>query len=293
MINLSKYLARSRHGRSLPAALAFLLLAGSLVALQALAADTRRVEGLDFDAIAVLGSVAVEIEQGPATVLKMRGSAEDLDRGPFHLRGDRLVLGANPQHRRHDFSDVKFRVELPRLRLLQLQGSGDVYLRPFDLRAADGDLRVSLDGTGDIRIYGITARILKMKVKGSGDIRAVDVEVDGVEAVVAGSGDLYLKHLAAAEGSFVVTGSGDIAVVESGTVERLELNIVGSGDIDLRAVEARSAEVNVVGSGAAGLGRVRESVNCSILGSGDVRFDGDPRVESVQLGSGDCRSRDD
>ena len=53
------------------------------LALAADAGEMRRVEGLDFDHVDVMGSVKVEISQGDEPQLLLYGSAKDLDREPF------------------------------------------------------------------------------------------------------------------------------------------------------------------------------------------------------------------
>jgi len=267
------------------------LLAAALVAAPVVAGETGRVEGLEFDQIIVLGSVSVEIQQGDSTVLKLQASEGDIKRGPFYLRDNRLVLGANPNHRRYDFGDVKFKVEVPTLRRLHLKGSGDVWVKPFVLVDGEADLEVSLDGSGDIRLYGVETHDLTLQIKGDGDIKAVDVRTERLDGVVAGAGDLYFKHVHAQEAAFVVTGSGDIAAVEDGDIGSVEVNIIGSGDIDLSPLTVGNVEANIIGSGMAKVGTVTGTLNCSILGSGDVRFRGDPKVDSVQFGSGECRQR--
>jgi hypothetical protein len=290
MITLRKRLAFRGRSRALLPALLFLVLA--MLAAVTSAGEARRVEGLSFDEIDVNGAVTVEVSAGDEPGLQLLGDAEDLDREPFYVDGRRLVLGRSTEYRRHDFSDVKFRVEVPELRALRLRGTGTVYLK--EMRLADGadTVAVILDGSGDMRLYGIEAPALDVRIKGSGDIKAVYVSVKALEAVVSGSGDLYFQRLDARSAELVVTGSGDIKVTDDGFVHSLEANVVGSGDISMRRVDCDTAEVAVVGSGTVDLGEVREAIDATILGSGDVRFDGDPDVEGVELGSGEVRRRD-
>ena len=87
------------------------------------------------------------------------------------------------------------------------------------------------------------------------------------------------KKLQAQEAELVVTGSGDIKVTDEGFVHTAEVNVVGSGEIDLRVVRSEVIEANIVGSGDIELGEVLQSIQGAILGSGDVRFDGDPEVD--------------
>lgn len=258
--------------------------------------ETRRVE-LDLsgvDEIYVLGSTKVEISQGDEGMLKMRGTAAELDREPFFVKGDALVLGKSRSHRGANFGDVRFRIVVPHIQELKVKGSGAAYVKPFELadRGYGGPPTIHVEGSGDIKLYGIKSPAIELRVSGSGDIKAVDVDVSDIEAVIAGSGDIYIQNLQADDGEFVVTGTGDLSVVGKGYVRTLEVSVVGSGDARLADVDSERAEVNIVGSGSADVGAISKQLNASVLGSGDVRYSGDPEVETVELGSGEVRSRD-
>lgn len=266
-----------------------------LLAAPVLRADeeVRRVEGLDFTRIALVGDVRAQIRQGDTHVLQVFGDRSDLDDEPFYVsNGGLLVLGKRRGSSR-TADDVRFRITLPALDKLSVNGSGAAYVKTFDLSGRGDDVtEFVVDGSGDLRIFGLEGGIAELRVKGSGDLRAVRVAVDEVEAVVSGSGDLFLKEVYAQEGEFIVTGSGDLVVTEGGRVERLEVNVVGSGDVELDDVAARVAEVNVIGSGTATIGAVDEKLNASVLGSGDIRYRGEPETDTVTLGSGEIRVRD-
>lgn len=268
--------------------------AAVLCSAAALAGDeTRRVEGLSFDHIDVIGSAKVEVYQGDTHQLTLRGDVEDLERKPFYIKGTRLILGENGTIARDDFGEVKYRVVLPALRELHVKGSGMAYVKPFKFIDDDEPARFSVDGSGAIKLYGLEGPQIELRIKGSGDIKALAVDAHRrLEAIVAGSGDLYIQTLRAKVAEIVVTGSGDIKVTEDGFVRTMEVNVVGSGDIDLRRVGGEVAEVNIVGSGSIELGEILESIQGAILGSGDVRYDGDPIVDTVEFGSGECRRRD-
>ena len=279
--------------RILPAAAVTLLPALAFSALLH-ADEVRRIEGLSFNQVLVLGDFDVEISQADVAEVQLRGSEDDLDREPFRVDGRRLVLGKKEGYLSSAMDTLQVRVAMPELTELRVQGSGDVYLKPFELRATrrgDAPL-ISLDGSGDVRVFSVQGPAIEMRVKGSGGIIADRVDVEDIEAVVSGSGDLFIQTLQAKFGEFVVTGSGDLTVTEEGFVQTLEVNIVGSGDIRLDSLGSDRAEVNIVGSGGASIGEVLTQLNSSILGSGDVHYRGDPEVESVQLGSGEVRRRD-
>ncbi|EAQ99482.1 GIN domain-containing protein [Congregibacter litoralis] len=255
--------------------------------------QTRRVEGLDFDQIVVLGDAEVEISQGKQVELQLRGPADYLDTEPFYVSDDTLVVGAR-KRRNKDDEQLRFRIVLPYLEDLQVKGSGTVYLKPFAFDDVVGNDPVTLtvDGSGEINAFDLSGVDVEIRVEGSGDFRAVSIEAKDLEAVVAGSGYLFVETLKAENGEFVVTGSGDLRVTEGGSVDELEVNIVGSGDIRMAGVNSNRAATNIVGSGSATIGEVRDLLSASILGSGDVSYSGSPEVESVELGSGEVRRRD-
>lgn len=276
-----------------PCAAATLLAVLSLA--QPLAAEeTRRVEGLSFDEILVLGDMEVEISQGDTVELQLRGEQEDLNESPFYLKGRTLVLGKANKYYARESEGIKARITLPTLTELRVDGSGNAYVKAFVLsESGRGEApTISVDGSGDLKLYALAGPSVELRVKGSGTIRAADVSVDELKAVVAGSGDLFIQTLEAESGELVVTGSGDLTVTDGGFVSDLEVSVVGSGDVRLASTDCDRAEVNIVGSGNATIGTVNGSLNASILGSGDVRHGGDPEVNRVLLGSGEVRRRD-
>lgn len=269
------------------------LVATTLLAAHARSAETRRVEGLEFDAIFIVGNVKVEVIQGDQYDLRFQGSERDLAGDPFYAVDGRLVLGKGRTFSRRNYDSLQFRVTLPELRELQVKGSGSAYVQPFALTPGEWGraMRFAVEGSGDIKLFAIEGADLELGVKGSGDIKAASLNVEDLEAIVAGSGDLYIKSVTAQNAEIVVTGSGDLRVTDRGSMQSVEINVVGSGDVDLADVDCDDAEINIIGSGSAEIGAVRGRLNANVLGSGDVFYQGDPQVDRVELGSGEVRRR--
>jgi hypothetical protein len=254
--------------------------------------EVRRVTGLDFGGVVLIGDIEVEIRQGPTCELELRGDRDDLEKEPFYLSRDRLVLGRSRGGDTRLGDDLRFRVVLPELRELQVKGSGKAYVREFE--APDGGDEApefSVDGSGDIRIFAFRGPMLRLNVRGSGDLKAADLEVESLKVLVSGSGDLFLRRLTGDHAEFVITGSGDLRVTEGGSVRDLEVSVIGSGDASLEDLASEVAEVNVVGSGSVILGEVQKALSASVLGSGDIRYAGDPAVDETAFGSGEVRRR--
>lgn len=277
-------------GRRLLATAIFFFICAALVAgsRAVFALEVVEVDIPDVARLEIRGGVEVELSQGEPALL-VRGSREDLDKIPYTATSRGLVLGYSGKHRRDIFPDVKFRVTLPSLSEVHVMGSGTVYVRSFDVQ----DLRVTVAGSGDARLYDLRGDSLALRVSGSGDIQVVTADAASLEAVIAGSGDILLGSLAAETADIVVQGSGDLRVETATQLHTLELSIVGAGNVDLSGVPARRAEVNIVGSGDARLGELQDNLDVTILGSGNVLYSGDAEKSTTILGSGRISRRDE
>ncbi|MGY0392292.1 head GIN domain-containing protein [Bizionia sp. KMM 8389] len=124
------------------------------------------------------------------------------------------------------------------------------------------------------------------------------------EVSLLGSGDLYSKDLINADDFEVdlsgsgdidlnvkaneieshLTGSGDIKL--SGQTTNLELTISGSGDYDCFDLESENTEVSISGSGDVNVVS-NTSLKVRVSGSGDVTYKGNPLKEDSKVsGSG-------
>ena len=132
------------------------------------------------------------------------------------------------------------------------------------------------------------ADLAAVRLAGSGSIRSDGVfRTDTFEAVVTGSGDIRLSVDIADEIDASVSGSGDILL--SGSADRVNVVVAGSGTADLRNVSAGSAVASVAGSGVA-IVYATGSVQATVTGSGNVIYHGDPpNVNTSVTGSGNVR----
>jgi hypothetical protein len=86
---------------------------------------------------------------------------------------------------------------------------------------------LSISGSGDATLHGLSGKSLAVSISGSGDVRA-DGQVDSVSLDIDGSGDADLSALEARSASVLINGSGDANVYASSTLQAV---INGSGDI--------------------------------------------------------------
>ncbi len=282
ILNRKRNLLSGHCTAGLSVAILFLVCAGFSAVLNA---GTRSVEGLEIDSVVLYGSSKLEINQDDVTLLRIKGSNDDLDREPFYVKGDTLYLGATRDNYR--IGSLKFKLSVPTLNKITLKGSGEIYVRPLEVDA----LHVELAGSGDINLFKVTATTLNLELAGSGGVRLADVTAQEVELVVAGSGTIELGEIQTEVLRAVINGSGDITGSEKGQAREVTVEIVGSGDVKLEEVRADEVEVNIMGSGDVSVWAEKE-LEISIMGSGDVSYHGDPEIRTTVLGSGDVEELD-
>lgn len=104
------------------------------------------------------------------------------------------------------------------------------------------------------------------------------------EVTIAGAGNVELRDLAQPSVLLQVTGSGDIEA--SGQVERVEVEIAGSGGIDAGNLVATEVKALISGSGDARV-HATQAVRARVQGSGQVRVSGNPPQRDTRImGSG-------
>ena len=132
---------------------------------------------------------------------------------------------------------------------LSINGSGDITAKSF------GKLNVQIAGSGDVRVSEISESA-KMSIMGSGDIIAASVANPSVK--VMGSGDVTLKRVSG-NMNLQIMGSGDVTC--AGELEKLTVNISGSGDFDGSKLSATDADLKLSSGAEVKLERIkRQSV---------------------------------
>lgn len=267
----------------LPVALVFLVCASFSAFVHA---ATRSVEGLEFDSVVVWGSAEVEITQGEAMHLRVRGSSEDLDEEPFFVSDNVLYLGRTASGHRLD-SHLKFKLMAIDLEKIALKGSGEIFVKPLQAES----LLVSVEGSGDINLHKVTGGELEMVVAGSGSIQLAKAEAREIEAEISGSGTVDFGAIKVDRLVVSLNGSGDVLAAKDGQVTDLKVKVVGSGDVEFGRLQASEVDVNIMGSGDVEVWAEKD-LSVSIMGSGDVAYRGDPELRTTVLGSGDVERLD-
>ena len=185
------------------------------------AVETRGVSGFDEVIFAAAGEL--EIVQAPRERLTIEAEPEVLRKITSEVRGRQLVLGftsGNVIAR----EPIRFRLEMPNLRTLDLQSAGNVHLGPFDVQG----LALRLSGSGDIRLDRLNAQDFTLRLSGSGSVSIAHGQVDSQRIELGGSGTGDTAGLTSRTAEVSITGSGDVRLAAS---KHLQASIAGSGSV--------------------------------------------------------------
>ncbi|MTI30139.1 head GIN domain-containing protein [Xanthovirga aplysinae] len=103
---------------------------------------------------------------------------------------------------------------------------------------------------------------------------------------IAGSGDIIFENQQVKALRASIAGSGNINV--EGQTDRLKLSIAGSGKFKAYDLKAKMASISIAGSGRSEV-FVEDDLDVRVAGSGDVYYQGEPRVSISSAGSGKVR----
>ena len=246
----------------------------------------RSFELADFDSIRLCGPHDVIVSTGDEHSVVAEGEDEAFDKIEVSVDGGTLEIAPRGKRRLFLFgwrkNSVEFRITMPELRKIALEGSGDIKVD----RIAGPSFQGAIAGSGDLAIETLEVGDAKFSIAGSGDIQIDSASADSFHCSIAGSGDIAIDELKTGEAKFSVAGSGDIQA--SGQARLASVSIAGSGDADISELEAEEAEIAIVGSGDVEA-RATGTAKVSIMGSGDVELSGGAKCTVTQAGSGTFR----
>lgn len=224
--------------------------------------------------------------QGPIDLQLHEGAEEPSETLSAPLRrwvedgGGTLVL-ATPEGSR---GRIAAQLSLPLLQQISITGGGHV--RGGTLRARTVDLQ--LGGASSLTLKGVTATRLTVGMGGSGDLLLGRVEAESAQARVSGSGHLYLRELRVNDWEASLGASGQLHA--AGWAARQRWSLSGSGDVHAMQLDGQEVQLACYGSGDSLLGR-SQRLDLRLVGSGDVSYAGVPELQIQQWGSGRAQQR--
>lgn len=239
--------------------------------------ETRNVDS--FTSIKSAGSADIIITQESVTKVVVESDVNLVPHVTTEVRNGVLVIEIKKNYR--NINVVKVHISIADLESIKSSGSGDIILvnkfktKELQIKTSGsgdfvGDLDVkkleyTVSGSGDGDFSGINGE-LKISIAGSGDVNANNLRLTDCSVKVNGSGDISLKG--SAENIVIgVSGSGDIDAYGLKAVN-VTAKIAGSGEINITAIE--SIVASIAGSGDIYYKGNPSTVKVSSTGSGDI-----------------------
>jgi hypothetical protein len=201
--------------------------------------ETREVS--NFSSISLSVSADVILVQGSPQKVVLEGEADDLKNTLTEVDGSRLEIKRKSWN--FDNNKIKVYITVAEINGLTVSGSGSII---SEGSVKTEDLKLTVTGSGDIKLYNLKATFIKSVVSGSGDISidGKDCKPDEQILTVTGSGDIHAENVVTKQIKVNVTGSGSCKI---NATEKIDANVTGSGDIYYRG--GAIIDAHVTGSG--------------------------------------------
>jgi hypothetical protein len=174
----------------------------------------------DFDAISLRAPIDLNITIGKEFIITVLADEKLLPSITTRLNERRLVIDSKDVY--SSMRMPKINVQLPALHQLSIQGSGDAKIAGL----TEGALRLQVSGSGDIVAAG-TVDSLEIDVDGSGDVDGSLLIANNGRVRINGSGDVHVYAQNALD--ILINGSGDVTYL--GAPHNFSKSVNGSGDI--------------------------------------------------------------
>lgn len=262
--------------------------------------ETREVS--NFSRITLAGIGDLYVTQGENVSIRIEAEDNLIPYFDTAVQGNTLTIRIKNEYMGidlHPTKPVKFHVTTPKIKALTLAGSGNILAS--NVQATD--FNISLLGSGNISTESLTATNVGIRLAGSGDIKLGSLHADDVSMTLAGSGNFSVQELTATTVGVSIAGSGDVrldkltakkftstsagsgGVSAAGEVTEQHIETLGSGDYTADQLKSQTATIKVSGSGNSRVWAT-DSLDVTILGSGDVAYSGTPGVNANIGGSG-------
>jgi hypothetical protein len=174
-----------------------------------------------FNKVKINGSGDVEIVPSNTQQVIISGYTNLLEVYESKVVNGELQLGFEPRKNiRND--NIKVRIEIPDIRGVNINGSGDFMINGF---LQGTDLHTLINGSGRIRIQSSSFNSTSYNINGSGDIFAAGIPSKTSEATITGSGFIELNCTQNLKAR--ISGSGTIDYY--GNPPTTDISISGSG----------------------------------------------------------------
>lgn len=204
----------------------------------------------DFTNILAEGSPDITLHQSDSFRVVVRTHEDLFEWLDYRVENGTLEIRTKEGHPFRMIKEYAVEVSAPAFEIIRVNGASDI-LMPDGYDREDGQLTFLIKGSGDVKL---------------GRIRCVQFT-----AQVEGAGDLQVKSLVTKCMSVGVKGAGDVDAGEIDVDGRVDVQVVGAGDVRL-AGHAASCSVKVKGAGDADVRhlKVDGEFHTDQYGSGEI-----------------------
>ena len=167
---------------------------------------TKSFDLKDFDQIVINGHADAVFTQSDTYEVTLRAQENVFDYVNYRVEGTTLILEMKDK-RTVRSTEFDLTIKAPALKNLQVNGAAD-----FDIPAglvSDDDLKIEVNGAGDLTFKAVRCNNLSIQVNGAADVDLTDIDVQNLKVDVNGAGDVIVEGNAA-DASLSVNGAGDI-----------------------------------------------------------------------------------
>lgn len=239
-----------------------------------------------FTKVGFAGSGTLYLKQGSPQKVELEGSQDILEKYETKVEDGKLSI--RPKERWNDWNwgdddKITVYITVKDIEAVAVAGSGDII---GQTQIVSNKLALKVSGSGSLKADVTVSGDLESDVSGSGDIE-VNGTAGGFDSDISGSGDVKASLKISGKTDFSIAGSGKITI--DGSAKELEIRISGSGNVRAESFEVEKCRIKMAGSGDVSI-HVKDDLDVSVAGSGDVRYKGDPkRVNNHSSGSGSVR----
>lgn len=172
-----------------------------------------------FDRVQLDGGADVQVVRGATPSAIVETDDNLMEHVLTKVAGKTLVISVDKPYRSR--TGISISLVVPSLQSFELRSSGNVIAK--DLQGKE--FAFETQGSGDAKLFGKVEN-LRLSIQGSGDVDATQLETADARADIQGSGNINLFATKSLDAS--IQGSGDIQYKGNATVRK---HIQGSGSI--------------------------------------------------------------
>lgn len=167
---------------------------------------TKSFDLKDFDRIVINGQADATFTQADTYEVTLRAQENVFDYVDYRVEGTTLILELKDK-RTVRSTDFDVTLKAPALKGLEINGAADFDI-PSGLKS-DDDLRIEVNGAGDLTFNAVRCNNLTIQANGAADVDLTDINVQRLKVDVNGAGDVIVEG-EAADADLSVNGAGDI-----------------------------------------------------------------------------------